>query len=91
MSVAKKHKFVTDTYMGANRSGGNITKRSPRPVSDRQLREDKPKLHQRIVRRSDGSTHKQGVMRGSKYGYRAGQARIGKKTVEYYSDRRGSQ
>ncbi len=91
MSVAKKYKPFTGTYMGENRSGGSISKRSPRPVSSRQLRDDKSKLHQRTVRRSNGSTHKQGVMHGTKYGYRAGQAKIGKKTVEYYSDRRGRQ
>lgn len=92
MSVAKKYKPFTGTYMGENRSGGSISKRSPRPVSSRQLREDKSKLHQRTVRnKNTGSTHKQGVMRGTKYGYRSGQAKIGSKTVEYYSDRRGSQ
>lgn len=57
------------------------------PTTD-QLSKDKGKLHQRTVRRSDGSTHRQGVMYGTKYGNRRGVARIGGKQVAYSSRRR---
>lgn len=64
--------------------------RRPKTPTTRQLSEDKGhQKFKRTVKNKSGKTHRQGVMSGSKYGYRAGQAKIGSKTVEYYSDRRG--
>lgn len=56
--------------------------------TSRQLRNDRGKLHQRTVRRKDGTVHRQGVMYGTKYGDRHGVARIGTKNVAYSSRRR---
>lgn len=69
---------------------GNRIMRSPRSPTKMQLANDKGnQKFKRTVKNKSGKTHRQGVMSGSKYGYRAGQAKIGSKTVEYYSDRRG--
>lgn len=68
---------------------GKIIKRKPRQPTGKQLGSDKGRLIQRTVRNKEtGVSHRQGVMYGTKYGFRAGVARIGSKKVGYTSRRK---
>ena len=65
-------------------------KRGRKLPTTSQLSRDYSRSFTRNVRKKDGSKHQQGVMHGTKYGYRAGVAEIGGKRVAYSSRRRSS-